>query len=348
MKKGPNPATVIIIGCILAFTVIVTIKVVALDYRPDQIIPLEGWQVTVSTEATGSGQDFSVTHFLPPVEPGQRIENEKYSGAYTRYATGYKQANRTVTYSYHQSFGVVRSACTFLALTQEIDYTLPDSIPLPLDVGEEMQPYLAAEVLIQKDAPEIAAVAADLGLPRCGNAVTAVARIFDYCHTRIQNAKFSGETDAVLACRLGEASCNGKSRLMVALCRHIGIPARLVGGLILQGHEKKTTHQWVEVLTNGKWVPYCPLNGYVAEKPANYLAFYRGDHGFFKHTKQIRFRYSFGLQPTLVPRERRFSGHRFLDITSVWQLLETSGIPPKNPGYYSRHSDRCAGHHHLP
>jgi transglutaminase-like putative cysteine protease len=298
-----------------------------LDYRPNQVIPQEGWQVTIATEATGTGQDFSVTHFLPPVEPGQRIENEKYSGSYTRYSTAYKQTNRSVTYSFHRAFGAAQSTCSFLAMTQDVDFALPDSVALPMDADEEMQPYLQSEPLIQTNAPEIAAKASELGIPQCGNAMRAIRAIFNYCYHDIQNAKFSGETDAVLTCRLGEASCNGKSRLMVALCRHAGIPARLVGGIILQGHEKRTSHQWVEALINGKWVPFCPLNGYFARKPATYLTFYRGDYGFFRHTKEIRFKYSFNLTPTLIPRDRRSTGHRFLDMTSIWQLLEKSGIP---------------------
>jgi transglutaminase-like putative cysteine protease len=304
-----------------------SIKIFALHYRPDQIIPLEGWYVTVATESTGNGQDFGVTHFLPSIEPGQRIEDEKYSGNYSKYSNGYKFSNRTVAYSFHQPYGLVRTSCTFMALTQEVIYTLPDSIPLTNDADESVQQYLEAEDLIQKDAPEIASLAGKLKLSETGNMIEIVKRIYTYCHEKIQNAKFSGETDAVLTARLGEASCNGKSRLMVALCRHNGIPARLVGGLILQKQEKKTTHQWVEVLINGKWVPFCPLNGHFANKPANYLAFYRGDHGFFKHTKDIRFKYTFSIAPTLVPRDRGIEGKKFLDITSVWQLLEKSGIP---------------------
>ena len=327
MKKYLSPSRIVIAICLFLFFVIAAAKILLLDYRPGQVIPLEGWQVTIGLEAMGSGQDFSLTHYLPPTEPGQQIENEKFNGGFTKYATGYQHANRTVTYSFHQSLGTMLASCSFLAIAQEIKYALPDSFSPAPENGIELQEYLEPESLIQKDAPEIAAKAKELGLYKTNNGIVALHRIFDYCHAQIQNARFSGETNAVLACRLGEASCNGKSRLMVALCRHIGISARLVGGLILQGHTKRTTHQWVEVNINGKWVSFCPLNGYFAEKPAAYIAFYRGDHAFFKHTKNIKITYSFSLSPVLVPRERQFAGHRFLDITSIWQLLEKSGIP---------------------
>lgn len=302
------------------------IKLLLLDYSPAQIIPLEGWLITITQHGTGVGKDFSFTHFLPPTEPGQRIESEKYNGDYEKYSTGLRGINRSVTYSFHLPMGRVESAYSFVAIPQEIRYALPDSFPIFSEYAGKYEEYLQADTLIQKDAPEIAGKARDLGITQMDNGMRILRTIFDYCHDTIQNANFSGETDAVLACRLGEASCNGKSRLMVALCRHAGVPSRLVGGIILQGKQKKTTHQWVEVLINGKWVTFCPLNGHFGVKPGNYLAFYRGDYSFFKHTKNIKYDYSFTLSSILMPRDRTFNGHRFLDITSIWQLLESSGI----------------------
>ena len=58
-------------------------------------------------------------------------------------------------------------------------------------------------------------------------------RIYDFVSAMPQRP-FKGTTDALTALRLGEASCNGKSRLFVALARAAGIPARLVGGLVLE------------------------------------------------------------------------------------------------------------------
>ncbi len=326
MSTSLSRHRLIIAICITLFVVIAGIKLLLLDYRPDQVIPLEGWQVTISMEGTGIGKDLSFTHFLPPSEPGQHIEGEKFSGDFENYSTSQQRSNRLVTYSFHQPLGRVTASHSFIAIPVEINYSLPDSFSLSSESAAQQKEYLQADTLIQKDAPEIIAKSEELGLTDMTNGMHVLRTIFDYCHKTIQNARFSGETDAVLTCRLGEASCNGKSRLMVALCRTMGIPSRLVGGIILQGKNKKTSHQWVEVFINGKWVTFCPLNGYFAVKPASYLVFYRGDFALFKHTKNARFDYSFNLNSVLIPRDRNFTGHRFLDITSVWQLLEKSGI----------------------
>lgn len=327
MPSSGKPGNRLIFLCLLLFLAVVAWKILFLDYRPTQVVPLEGWRVTVSMQATGSGQDINITHFLPQDEPGQRIEDEKFSGDYAKYTTADQHANRNVAYSFRRTFGQRRADFSFLTVSREVRYNLPDFLKYPLDVPEEWQVYLQPEPLIQSDAPEIGKLAVELGLNNTHDAIQALHRIFDHCHRNIMNTRFSGETDAVLTCRLGEASCNGKSRLMVALCRNQGIPARLVGGLILQGREKKTTHQWVEVGLNGRWSSFCPLNGHFALKPESYVAFYRGDHSFFRRTKDIRFDYSFSIAPVLIPRDRQFSGRHYLDITSVWQLLDKSGIP---------------------
>src|SRR6266508_1041176 len=111
---------------------------------------------------------------------------------------------------------------------------------------------------------------------------------------------FRGTTDALSALRLGEASCNGKSRLFVALARATGIPARLVGDLILTSGPKKTSHQWVEAYVAGHWVPFCPTNHHFAELPQHYLTLYYGDETLFKHSAEINFDYRFESRAALV------------------------------------------------
>jgi hypothetical protein len=173
----------------------------------------------------------------------------------------------------------------------------------------------------------IVAAARRLGLDADRNTISMVRKAFDYVHNDIAPASFSGETDAVLTCKLGEASCNGKSRLLVALLRNAGIPARLVGGIILTRGAKRTTHQWVEVYLGDLWAPFCPLNGHFASKPRTYLAVYRGDHAYFRHTRDISFDYRFVAEPRLVPKEQGMGKARALDIVNVWQVFQTAGIP---------------------
>ncbi len=127
-------------------------------------------------------------------------------------------------------------------------------------------------------------------------------RAFVYCRDEIQPAAFSGSTDALTALRLGESSCGGKSRLMAAMCRSVGIPARMLGGVIMgQAKKKRTSHVWVEVGLGDQWVPYDPLNDHQAVLPAHYLTLYVGDLPLIRHSRGLAFDYGFRAPVERVP-----------------------------------------------
>jgi hypothetical protein len=115
----------------------------------------------------------------------------------------------------------------------------------------------------------------------------------------------------------------------VALARHQGIPARLVGGLILRSGSKRTSHQWLEVQIGPYWVPFCPLNDYFAEIPAHYLPLYRGDHALFRYSRDINFDYRFKIKrelaigSELMARSQRDQ----FSLMSISSTLARAGIP---------------------
>jgi hypothetical protein len=75
----------------------------------------------------------------------------------------------------------------------------------------------------------------------------------------------------------GSGDSAAKSRLLVALCRNRGIPARLVTGLTLKrGHEQKA-HIWAEAWLQNHWVPACPFYHHLGRVPPSYLVFNYGD-----------------------------------------------------------------------
>lgn len=118
------------------------------------------------------------------------------------------------------------------------------------------------------------------------------------------------------------ASCNGKSRLFVALCRGLDIPSRVVGGIILNEENKKTSHLWAEVLINDDWVPFDALNGYYAYLPVNYLEIYRGDEFLLKRSKNMLFDYSYS-----VALNKDENG--FLGSFNMFNIANKAGISSK-------------------
>lgn len=148
-----------------------------------------------------------------------------------------------------------------------------------------------------------------------------VARIYAYCHDQISPARFSGTTDALTTLRLGEASCGGKSRLMAALCRTVGIPCQLVGGVIIgQTSSKRTHHVWLECRQGDQWVPFDPLNGHFASLPDKYLRLYTSDKPLISYSRGLAFDYGFRSPRKVVPK--------------VW--AETGGEDESSEGLLSR------------
>lgn len=50
---------------------------------------------------------------------------------------------------------------------------------------------------------------------------------------------------------------------MIAVCRHLHIPARYVAGMLLG---EGATHAWAEIYFNGSWHAYDPTNNRIANK----------------------------------------------------------------------------------
>lgn len=200
-----------------------------------------------------------------------------------------------------------------------VEYNLDSITASSINTPSSLNKYLEPTEHIQSTHPEIIALVQ--GFDSTSSAIPEKIRTaFNYC-TNLETVPFKGLTDAVTALRLQQASCNGKSRLFVAACRQMGLPARLVGGLIMNTGSKKTSHQWSEVFINGFWVPFDTQNGHFASIPHNYLRLYTGDAFLFKHTAGVPFDYEFNIRKKLIVTSDSLSDHK------LWLALERAGIP---------------------
>jgi hypothetical protein len=78
-----------------------------------------------------------------------------------------------------------------------------------------------------------------------------------------------------LATRRGDRLA--KARLLVALLRNRGVPARVVSGVTLARASEQRTHYWVEAWVYAHWLPMCPFHSYFGRLPPTYLVFGYGD-----------------------------------------------------------------------
>ena len=316
-------AVAITILFLIALPVVsMTYKVRALGYSLSDVLPQTLWHVTIEMKLDGHGGEVRVRTFLPTTDDRQSVGDELNQSPGLRFEASPERLSRLATWSGAGVPDDTQITYAYSVMIAPVRYDIDARLELPTLYPVSVASYLRPEDDVQVDSPEIAKVLHEIGADQ-GTLRARLQRIYDFTSGLTQRP-FKGTTDALTALRLREASCNGKSRLFVALARKANIPARLVGGLLLERGRKRTSHQWVEVYVAGHWVPFCPTNHHFGALPETYLTLYRGDEALFRHTSDINFDYAFEMHTEMVPSPRAKSSFK---IFNVWALFERQGLP---------------------
>ncbi len=328
-RRSPIRLKHLIVGILLLVGPLALIgyKIQSAGYQLRTLAPVERHRIDLSMTFEGHGDSVRVRTFLPQEDGRVTLIGESQESDLSSYAERIVAGNRLAEWSGAGVWGEQQIRVTYTELATAQTYKIDRAIlvPGPEDRGDDEN--LAATPAIEADDPEIAALAERLA-PAGSSLIEGLRNIFDVC-SNLKTVTFKGMTDALTALRLGEASCNGKSRLFAALARHQGIPTRLAGGLILEGGTKRTSHQWVEVQIGPYWVPFCPTNGHFCTVPANYLPLYRGDQPLFTHSSDINFDYRFRVKQEMGLRKELLQqgGRDRLSLLSIWGAFQKAGIP---------------------
>ncbi len=303
----------ITIGALLAVMGgLILYKVAGLGYSFASLIPQTSYAVQLDMSFDGIGEDVVVRTFLPASEETQLISEERMAAPNLSFQQGQTPLYTIGEWSRYAARGPFQIQYSFSAQVRPVSYRLDPALRIPDRYPKSFAQYLASTEAIQLEHPLIRELSRKVEDPD-----RRAAKILSAIHAYVSalgSRPFKGTTDAVTAAKLGEASCNGKSRLFAALCRNNGIPARLVGGLILTNGSKRTSHQWVEAFAAGHWVPFDALNHHYASLPDNYLVLYRGDEALFTHSPNIGFDYRYTIHRRIVTNDRLagfLGGHAF-------------------------------------
>jgi hypothetical protein len=317
-----------IFGLVVTALAIMGYKVLILGFSPAVVVPVKGYKVDLLMSVKGHGLPINVRTYLPNSNRHQSITQEvQVNGVFAQTVEQDERGNRLGVWHGDPVDGFQEFSYSFFVSPREIKYNLPEPIPRIQNIPDSLSYWLNSTELVQTNDSSIIAQSQLLGLDSLSDMRLVVRRVYDYVQNQIRPAKFSGETSALTTLQLGEASCNGKSRLVVALLRHEKIPSRLVGGMILEEGEKRVVHQWVEVFLGTEWVSLDALNAHLFTLPANYLELYRDDETLFRRTSNIHFKYSWQTTSVLVPRgngdDASWKRHKFL---ALWALFQEAGI----------------------
>ena len=148
--------------------------------------------------------------------------------------------------------------------------------PTPLDPG--VQRYLAAEPLIESDAPEIRSEA-ERAVRGAESDRARAEKLTRYVNALLDKKPTVSLPSAREVLRTKVGDCNEHTALYVAMARAAGIPARIAVGLVLV-HGAFYYHAWPEVYvdrtaSSGLWLPVDPtLNQFPAD--ATHIRLTRG------------------------------------------------------------------------
>jgi hypothetical protein len=312
---------------IVITALLIMIKFTFWNYSFKNIIPKTSYEVDYNLSLEGYNNAINVNSFLPVSDDHQSIKDEVHNSGSFQLKIGQNNNGRIANWDNGNATGNQHINYSFSYLGKSIKYSIDTTLLITDSYPPDVVKYLEATPNIQVNHPFLI----DLYNSKVGNnkhVFQTIKSIFDYTYS-LTPKPFKGLTDALTAAQLGEASCNGKSRLFVALARQAGIPSRLVGGIILDTGQKRTSHQWTEIYVNGYWIPFDPLNNHFAFLPHNYLVLYKGDEFLFAHTPNIHFDYNFTIKKRLVANPTllsELSSHPF-NAYEAWQAFENVGIP---------------------
>jgi transglutaminase-like putative cysteine protease len=145
-----------------------------------------------------------------------------------------------------------------------------DAYPL-----SEPQAYLLPEANIESDDPVIREQAEEI-TQGCTDSWEASQKVAQWVYENIVY-KITGE-GAKKTLETKQGDCGPHTYLTVALLRSIGIPSRIVGGVVygrVGGSPLFIQHYWTEVLIGGEWIPFDSTAGQYGYVDATHVRLFK-------------------------------------------------------------------------
>ncbi|MEX2205882.1 MAG: UUP1 family membrane protein [Myxococcota bacterium] len=226
------------------------------------------WRVELEVEARGSGQRGSVRAALPSADAGQEVFDERQTSDRLVFTIRTGRGQRTGVWS--GRFDGVHS------ISHGFRVQLVDTPPeLPSELGQKppkdiVETYSRSTSRFPSEAPEIRELVSSIAPPAPNDPLGQMRTLLGYATDEVLTIA-TGSDDALLTFSSGEGSPLGKSRLLVALLRAAGFPARLAAGLRLRAEKEARETVWVEGWVGGGWLPLSPTLGFFGARPPDLL-----------------------------------------------------------------------------
>lgn len=158
---------------------------------------------------------------------------------------------------------------------------MPPGLDMPYQGNDEtLQASIKANEYLQSDHETIIELARE-AVGSSNKAGVAAKKIENFVSNYITNKNLSvGYATAVEVAHTREGDCTEHSLLAAAMCRSLGIPARVVTGLayvprFVGNKDIFGPHMWVQVNVDGRWIDIDPTLGF----DSGHIAMSTGDGG---------------------------------------------------------------------
>jgi hypothetical protein len=260
---------------------------------PDVGMPTgpEAWKVTLIVHGRTTGPDAYLATATPLKNSRQHIlkENSASETLTSKVPEDKSPGRRIVTWDAKPGAEPgafeARYEC-FVAVHHHADPAADRHAHAPPGEGQ----FLNEEADVEANHPDISAVARRVTPGKQTPADVAEA-LFRFVDEEIANEPTveGSSVGALGSLRQERGDSGAKSRLLVALCRNRGIPARLVSGLTLTKQGEQSSHVWAKVWVSDRWRVMCPFYHHSGELPKTYLVFGYDDMKLI-HGKNVRVR----------------------------------------------------------
>jgi hypothetical protein len=152
--------------------------------------------------------------------------------------------------------------------------------------------------------------------------------LYRFVAQEIKNDPVDGPSAGAVECLANKHGDRlAKSRLLLALLRNRGIPARLVTGVALTKGSEQRPHYWVEawLASYGHWLSMCPFYQHFGRVPSTFLVFGFGEKPLVRgrHVKDLDFAFLVERLPASDPNAAGVS-----PIKRLFMNLSLLVLPP--------------------
>jgi hypothetical protein len=315
-----DPGYHLIAVLLLLFISIAGFKILYLGYSVASVLPTPGYKVRIELEARGDVAPLELTAVLPFKNHRQTVRNDFADTSSFTFDMVEKGGNLIGTWRSRHLSDHYRLSFAFTAICKRVIYALPDSLPQSASVAEKHDRTADPVDITANEKRVILMTLGKLGLSPGSDRIDAIKKVHSFI--------FGEQSDRLTVSEMRVLSKNDRNRLFVSMMQTLGIPARLVGGFVLDPDRPGKAHRWAQVYLGDQWVPFDLTNQVFAELPENYLVVNYGEEPFFKCPGNTILTYEVRIERTTLHNTTGYA-HLVplpLNIMNAWPFLQKTGL----------------------